>query len=95
MDKASSLFQHQTQKAALPYSIHFSLARVRVLRAYIHYNPRFFAFTAFTTHRKTPRNGLIRLYDLCFSTLPFTFAFTFAFTPIPLIFNPSPPSVKE
>ena len=32
----------------------------------------FFAFTAFTTHRKTPHNDLIRLYDLCFSPLPFT-----------------------
>ena len=41
MDTSPSLFQHQIQKAALPYSIHFSLARVRVLRAYIHYNPRF------------------------------------------------------
>ena len=51
----------------------------------LHYNSMFFAFTAFTTHRKTPRNGLI----------PFTFAFTLAFTPIPLIFNSSPPSVKE
>ena len=33
----------------------------------------FTAFTAFTIHRKTPRNGLICLYDLCFSPLPFTF----------------------
>ena len=35
----------------------------------LHYNPMFFAFTAFTTHRKTPHNDLIRLYDLCFSPL--------------------------
>ena len=69
MDKASSLFQHQAQKAALPYSTRFLRARVRVLRAYIHYNPMFFAFTAFTTHRKTPHNDLICLYDLCFSPL--------------------------
>ena len=34
MDKASSLFQHQAQKAVLPYSIHVSPARVRVLRAH-------------------------------------------------------------
>ena len=38
----------------------------------LHSNPMFFAFTAFTTHRKTPHNDLIRLYDLCFSPLPFT-----------------------
>ena len=35
MDKASSLFQHKIQKAALPYSTRFLLARVRVLRAHI------------------------------------------------------------
>ena len=68
MDKASSLFQHQAQKAALPYSTRFLRARVRVLHT-LHYNPMFFAFTAFTTHRKTPHNDLIRLYDLCFSPL--------------------------
>ena len=34
MDKASSLFQHQIQKAALPYSTRFLRARVRALRAY-------------------------------------------------------------
>ena len=32
----------------------------------------FFAFTAFTIHRKTPRNGLIRLYDLAFHLYIFT-----------------------
>ena len=95
MDKASSLFQHQAQKAAPPTLSTFSRARVRALRAYIHYNPTFFAFTAFTTHRKTPRNSLIRLYDFAFHLYPSLFSFTFAFTPIPLIFNPSPPSVKE
>ena len=55
----------------------------------------FFAFTAFTTHRKTPHNGLICLYDFAFHLYPSLFSFTFAFTPILLIFNPSPPSVKE
>ena len=95
MDKTSSLFQYQTQKAALPYSTRFLRARVRVLRAYIHYNPMFFAFTAFTTHRKKPHNGLICIYGLAFQLYPSLFPFTFAFTPIPLIFNPSPPSVKE
>ena len=55
----------------------------------------FFAFTAFTTHRKTPHNSLIRLYNLCLSPLPFTLSLHLAFTPIPLIFSHSPPSVKE
>ena len=34
MDKASSLFQHQAQKVALPYSTRFLRARVRAYRAY-------------------------------------------------------------
>ena len=46
----------------------FSRTRARITRAHYTYNPTFFAFTAFTTHRKTPHNGLIYLYDLCFST---------------------------
>ena len=91
MDKTSSLFQHQAQKAALPYSIHVSRARVRALRAYIHYNPRFFAFTAFTTHRKTPHNGLIRLYDLCFSPLPFTIFLHLCLHPYSPDFQPLSP----
>ena len=32
----------------------------------------FFAFTAFTTHRKTPRNGLICIYGLAFQLHVFT-----------------------
>ena len=55
----------------------------------------FFAFTAFTTHRKTPHNGLIPFTTLLFTSISSLFPFTFAFTPIPLIFNSSPPSVKE
>ena len=43
----------------------------------------FFAFTAFTIHRKPPRNGLIRLYDLCFSPLPFTFFLHLCLHPYP------------
>ena len=42
MDKASSLFQHQAQKAALPYAIHvFSRTRARITRAYYTIIPRF------------------------------------------------------
>ena len=43
----------------------------------------FFAFTAFTTHRKTPHNGLIRLYDLCFSTPCLLFSLHLCLHPYP------------
>ena len=73
MDKASSLFQHQAQKAAPPllYPLSFR-TRARITRAHYTIIPRFFAFTAFTTHRKTSRNGLICLYDLAFHLYIFT-----------------------
>ena len=61
----------------------------------LHYNSTFFAFTAFTIHRKTPRNGLIPFTTFAFHLYIFTLSLHLAFTPIPLIFNPSPPSVKE
>ena len=51
----------------------------------------FFAFTAFTTHRKTPRNCLICLYDLCFSTLPFTFFLHLCLHPYSPDFQPLSP----
>ena len=57
----------------------------------LHYNPMFFAFTAFTIHRKTPRNRLIRLYDLCFSTLPFTIFLHLCLHPYSLDFQPLSP----
>ena len=69
MDKTSSLFQHQIQKAALPYLLAFFAHACAYYACTLHYNPMFFAFTAFTTHRKTPHNDLISLYNLCFSPL--------------------------
>ena len=57
----------------------------------LHYNPMFFAFTAFTIHRKTPRNRLIRLYDLCFSTLPFTIFLHLCLHPYSPDFQPLSP----
>ena len=51
----------------------------------------FFAFTAFTIHRKTPHNGLIRLYDLCFSPLPFTLSLHLCLHPYPPDFQPLSP----
>ena len=72
MDKTSSLFQHQIQKAAPPTLVAFLAHACAHYARTLHYNPMFFAFTAFTTHRKTPHNDLIRLYDFCFSPLPLT-----------------------
>ena len=57
----------------------------------LHYNPMFFAFTAFTTHRKTPHNDLIRLYDLCFSPLPFTISLHLCLHPYSPDFQPLSP----
>ena len=69
----------------------FSRTRARITRAHYTYNPTFFAFTAFTIHRKTPRNRLIRLYDLCFSTLPFTIFLHLCLHPYSLDFQPLSP----
>ena len=69
MNKASSLFQHQIQKAAPPTLLTFFSHACAYYTRTLHYNPMFFAFTAFTTHRKTPHNDLICLYDFCFSPL--------------------------
>ena len=57
----------------------------------LHSNPMFFAFTAFTTHRKTPHNDLIRLYDLCFSPLPFTISLHLCLHPYSPDFQPLSP----
>ena len=91
MDKASSLFQHQIQKAAPPTLSTFLSHACAYYARTLHYNPTFFAFTAFTTHRKTPRNGLIRLYDLCFSPLPFTIFLHLCLHPYSPDFQPLSP----
>ena len=57
----------------------------------LHYNPMFFAFTAFTTHRKTPHNGLIYLYDLAFHLHVFTFSLPLCLHPYSLDFQPLSP----
>ena len=91
MNKASSLFQHQIQKAAPPTLLTFFSHACAYYTRTLHYHPMFFAFTAFTTHRKTPHNDLICLYDLCFSTLPFTFFLHLCLHPYSPDFQPLSP----
>ena len=72
MDKASPLFQHQIQKAALPYSIHvFSRTRARITR--IHYTIiHIFCLHCLHHPQKNTSQRPNSPLRPCFSTLPFT-----------------------
>ena len=68
IEKTTSEINPTTSEVVTLHHLTSSRTRARITRA--HYNnPMFFAFTAFTTHRKTPHNDLICLYNLCFSPL--------------------------
>ena len=57
----------------------------------LHYNPTFFAFTAFTIHKKTPRNGLIPFTTFAFQLHVFTLSLHLCLHPYSPDFQPLSP----